>query len=252
MTRLLPLLVAAGVNAQPYLNLDFETSTRGMPWYWYTTGAGYSFALDSTTFESGVQSLHIQSVTAASTGLGVASQLFPIDLVRGKHVSVSGWIKTSNVHGYAAIWWRVDGANAVLSLDNMSQTGPRGTTDWTPYSFERDVSGDAVDVVFGVFLAGTGDAWFDNLQVQIDGVPFQQGPPPYIGEPTPAQLNWVTSTAIPLTGASTAISGPITPPILCPKINTLSASTNSDDLSALSAWRYPSSSASKSRRALGP
>src|SRR4029077_9519365 len=47
---------------------------------------------------------------------------------------------------------------------------------------------------------------FDNLQVQIDGVPFQQGPPPYIGEPTPAQLNWVTGTAIPLSGTGPTLA----------------------------------------------
>ena len=185
--RYLPFLLVVAASAQPYLNLDFETSSRGQPWYWFSNGTGYEFTLDTATFQSGSQSLHIRSASAPATGLGVASQVFPIEGVRGKHVRVSGWIKTNNVNGYAAIWWRVDGTSGYISLDNMSQTGPRGTTDWTPYSFERDVSGDGVDVVFGVFLAGTGEAWFDNLQVQIDGVPFPQGPPPYIGEPSPAR-----------------------------------------------------------------
>lgn len=187
-------------NAAPYLNLDFETSTRGMPWYWNIGAAGFDFALDTSTFVAGTQSLRIQNVSASQNGLGVAGQPFPVDLVRGRHVKVTGWIRTSEVKGFAAIWWRVDGANGTLSLDNMFGSGPAGSTDWESYSFERDVSPDAVDVYFGVFLSGTGTAWFDSLQIEIDHATFVEGTPPYIGEPAQAQLDWVTNTAIPVAG----------------------------------------------------
>jgi erythromycin esterase-like protein len=194
-------LYATAACAQPYLNLDFETATRGQLWNWSGCVSQYQCVPDSAIFESGVQSLRIDSQNAATTGsLGVSSQYFPLNLVQGHHVHVSGWMKTNNVNGYAAVWWRVDGASGVISLDNMSQTGPRGTTDWQQYSFDRDVSPAAVDIVFGVFLSGTGTAWFDNLEVDIDGVAFNQGPSPYTGEPIPAQLNWISSNAIPVAG----------------------------------------------------
>src|SRR5437667_411814 len=125
--RSLPFLLASAAYAQPYLNLDFEATLRGAPAYWSLGSVGFGYALDTADFHSGSQSLRIRNVSAPATGLGVASQQFPIELVRGKHVRVSGWIKTESVVGYAAIWWRVDGASGSLSLDNMSQTGPRGT-----------------------------------------------------------------------------------------------------------------------------
>jgi erythromycin esterase-like protein len=202
--RLIPFLFALGVQAQPYLNLDFETATRGQLWYWNAGAAGYTFTVDTTDFQSGQQSLRIQNVSAPATGLGVASQTLPMDQFRGKHVTVSGWIKTANVtspNGYAAIWWRVDGPNGVISLDNMNQTGPRGTTGWTQYQFSRDIDPNGVDIVFGVFLAGAGTAWFDNLQIQVNGVPLAQGSAPYVGPPTQDMVGWISANAIPITSA---------------------------------------------------
>ncbi len=203
MTRiswLIPLVFAIAAHAQPYLNLDFETAARGRPLYWSAGSTGYEYTADSADFHSGNRSLRIRNVNAPASGLGVASQQFPIELARGKRVRVSGWMKTASVSGYAAIWWRVDGSSGFITLDNMSTTGPRGTTDWTSYQFEREVSPDGVAIVFGVFLSGAGTAWFDGLKIEIDGAPLQQGPGPSIGEPTQEQLDWVRNTAIPIAG----------------------------------------------------
>jgi erythromycin esterase len=203
------LLLAAIVACyaqQPYLNLDFETSTRGKARSWSAGGTGYEIAVDQTDFISGTQSLRIRSFNPPLNGLGTASQLVPLQQVRGKHLRVSGWIKTSNVLGYAAIWMRVDGTNGFITLDNMSQTGPYSNTDWTFYQYDRDVSANGVQVVFGVFLSGSGTAWFDALQIEVDGTPLEQGPEPYVGEPTPEQLDWVRKTAIPVSGAEPGLS----------------------------------------------
>src|SRR5207244_532682 len=44
---------------------------------------------------------------------------------------------------------------------------------------------------------GTGTAWFDNLAIEIDGVPYAQPAAPYTGPPTDGQLSWVQQNAIP-------------------------------------------------------
>ena len=46
----------------------------------------------------------------------------------GKHVVLSGWIRTEDLRGgYAGLWWRVDGAdNSRLAFDNMAGRGPSG------------------------------------------------------------------------------------------------------------------------------
>jgi erythromycin esterase len=211
MTRLkrcFALLAAfvACYGQQPYLNLDFETSTRGRARSWGAGGTGYEIAVDQTEFMSGAQSLRVRSFNPPTNGLGVASQLLPLQQVRGRHLRISGWIKTNNVIGYAAIWLRVDGTSGFITLDNMSQTGPYSNTDWTFYQYDRDVSANGVQVVFGVFLSGSGTAWFDGLQIEVDGKSLEQGPEPYVGEPTPEQLAWVRNTAIPLNGADVSLT----------------------------------------------
>ncbi len=202
--RLVPFLFAFGVQAQPYLNLDFETATRGQPWYWGMSGTGYQFVVDTTNFESGTESLRIQNMSAPASGFGDAYQTIPAGPFAGKQVTVSGWIKTSSVTGatsYATVWWRVEGPNGVISFDGNAATGAQGTTGWTQYQFSRNVDPSATDIVFGVLLSGAGTAWFDNLQILVNGAPVAQGPAPYVGQPTSDMVSWVSSNAIPITSA---------------------------------------------------
>ncbi len=106
---------------------------------------------------------------------GVATGTFPIDAARGKHVTFSGWLKTENVRdGFAGLWWRADGKDGkVLGFDNMAKKGPRGTRDWARYSIELDVSAETTNINFGVILPGKGRAWFDGLEVTLDGEDYE-------------------------------------------------------------------------------
>jgi erythromycin esterase-like protein len=202
LASLLGTLPGQSTAAQPYLNLNFETATRGLLWYWYTVSPGYDYTIDTAEFQSGSQSLRVTNVSAASNGRGAAFEQFPVELVRGHHVTITGWMKTVNVTDYASIWWEVDGASGTISNDNMSGIRPSGTTSWTQYQIDRDVSPDATNITLGLFLSGQGTAWFDAIQIQIDGAPFTEGPAPYIGEPTADQVSWVTANAIPVTSAT--------------------------------------------------
>ena len=164
----------------PFLNLDFEVAVQRLPSYWYVHGSGFDFSLDNAVAHSGQHSFRIQNVSASPHMLATAGQSFPIELVRGKHVRVKGWIKTSNVDGAAGIWWRVDGPTGTISLDNAPLPGlPPGSTDWRPYEFERDVSIDGNAVSWGVFFRGGGAARFDGLEIFIDGIPLHEGPAPF-------------------------------------------------------------------------
>jgi len=171
--RLLPVRAAH----VPFLNLDFEVPLQHTPCCWYITGTGFSFTLDTVDFHSGNQSLRIDNMNATATTRATASQSFPIQLVRGKRVRIRGWMKTANNNGAAGLWWRVDGPNGTISLDNAPARHSLGNTEWTRYEFEREVSTDGMSVSWGMFVRGAGTAWFDNLEVFIDGVPIEQGPP---------------------------------------------------------------------------
>ncbi|MBY0502889.1 MAG: erythromycin esterase family protein [Bryobacteraceae bacterium] len=191
-------LAASTLAAQPYYNLDFETVTRNRLRGWSLFAAGYELAPD-TDAVSGNYSMRIRSFTADA--LAPTSVVLPTDLLRGKRVKISGWIRTASIPapGYAAIWFRVDGAGGVLSLENMFQLAIRDTTPWKRYEYEVNVSPNATFVILGTFLSGRGTAWFDDLRIEVDGQPLPQGPPPLTTEPDNDQLTWVRQNAIPFT-----------------------------------------------------
>lgn len=110
----------------------------------------------------------------SGAAFGVASAAFPVGVAVGKHIKYSGYIRTESItEGFAGLWWRVDGADRqVLAFDNMQDRGVKGTTPWTRYEISLDVPASATNINFGAVHPGNGTAWFDSLQVEIDGVPF--------------------------------------------------------------------------------
>ncbi|HMD71999.1 MAG TPA: erythromycin esterase family protein [Bryobacteraceae bacterium] len=103
---------------------------------------------------------------------GTASGQFPLEPTLGKTIHFSGYIKTQDVSGYAGFWWRADGKTGVLAFANLKYAAPKGTTDWQRYELELRVPANATAIYFGALLSGSGTAWFDDLQVDIDGKPY--------------------------------------------------------------------------------
>lgn len=107
----------------------------------------------------------------SGAGFGVATGSFPVDAAKGRKLVYSGWIKTRDVQGgYAGLWWRCDGKDgATRGFDNMAGRGPSGTTDWTRYEISMDIPQDITNINFGMILPGRGEAWFDDLKIELDG-----------------------------------------------------------------------------------
>ena len=115
------------------------------------------------------------NVTQQNQGpaFGVATARFPIEAAAGKRVHYSGYIKTKDItRGWAGLWWRVDGKMGVLAFDNMEDRGARGTTDWKRYEIDLPVAADVTNINFGALHTGDGSAWFDGLEVTLDGKPY--------------------------------------------------------------------------------
>ena len=151
-----------GVRAQTpeELNLGFEQAGEkpSKPKAWTVSGdgfatdaPGYQVGLDEAEAKSGKRSLRMKSTGQGS--FGNAYLTLPGSAAAGKHVKISGWIKTKDVaaKGYAGLWCRIDGPGGMLAHDNMAvridakgkvtpdDRGVRGTTDWKLYSVEHDV-----------------------------------------------------------------------------------------------------------------
>ena len=135
------------------------------------------------TFVEKYEPASVAAVTAAATaainatsasggsGFGVATGSFPIARAAGKRARYSAYIKTEGVtRGYAGLWWRVDGASGILAFDNMSSRGVTGSKDWTRYTIELPVDAAVRNINFGMLLTGDGNAWFDDVTIELDGV----------------------------------------------------------------------------------
>lgn len=151
-------------------NFDFEIKgENNKPVNWMIDGTGYTIKLDGQNAYHGKYGLSIKKY--GDGNFASAGQFLPINSVRGKHLTLTGYIKTLNVqNGFAGLWLRVDSNKTTIKLDNMSKNGVSGTTTWKRYTIEMDINKGAEAVGFGVLLNGDGTAWFDSLNVYIDGV----------------------------------------------------------------------------------
>jgi C-terminal processing protease CtpA/Prc len=173
---------AGCANAQFKFNGDFEelNPTTKKPLSWLLSfnkdqEKAYHVSLDSAVKQSGKYSLSINKVSGESD-FGVID--FPISKAfEGKEIELKGYIKTENVStGYAGLWMRFDGNDGkTLGFDNMGDRGAKGNTDWKAYSIKLDYkSNDVRAIHVGGLLVGDGKAWFDSLELFVDGKPIAQ------------------------------------------------------------------------------
>lgn len=113
------------------------------------------------------------SLGAVNSGWTSATGTFPAEAARGKKLKFAAWIKTRGVTGWAGAWWRCDTPRGPEGFENMQQRAIKGDTDWTRHEFTIDVPPDTQNINFGFILDGDGSAWFDDVEVELDGVRYE-------------------------------------------------------------------------------
>ncbi len=104
---------------------------------------------------------------------GAAALVLPADGLHGKRLTLSGWVRTEDVEGWAGFWIRCDAAEGpTAAFDNMQATAPRETTAWARYEAAVDVPEACTSVALGLLSVGAGAAWFDDLELAADGDPL--------------------------------------------------------------------------------
>lgn len=96
---------------------------------------------------------------------------FPGKLMEGKEVEVSCWIKTMDIgkDGCAAMCLGEKSKSGIYSQQSDTLNVVRGTTNWIRFTTKKRI-GDSVDyVIVAGILSGKGTAWFDNIEIRIDG-----------------------------------------------------------------------------------
>jgi C-terminal processing protease CtpA/Prc len=157
-------------DTQKY-NLDFETQKEKsiLSDGWHTWG-DYDLTIDNEA-HSGLKSGKITSNDQGGFGCIVYS--VPAKFA-GQTIMLEGYMKIKSVEkGFAGLLLRIDGSGGSLAFDNMQNEGINGTKDWQKYSITLKYPKKAATIFIAGILSGTGEAWFDDFVVTIDGENIQ-------------------------------------------------------------------------------
>jgi C-terminal processing protease CtpA/Prc len=154
--------------------LGFERVQNGRP-------AGWGFAnpevvsSDDQVFHGGQRSVRIERQPDSTGGFSGVTLSIPVDF-GGRLIQLTGFVRTENVTGFAALWIRLDGPDGPLAFDSMQKLNIQGTTDWKEYTVTVSVQPNGRALYFGFLVSGTGKAWADDLSLLVDGKPIADAP----------------------------------------------------------------------------
>jgi hypothetical protein len=140
-----------------------------LPAFWSAPAANpaaYEVRRDAGERLAGRFSASIRCMVCTSEPPATLMQTVRADRYRGQRLRLTGHLRSAEVARWAGFWMRVDAATRQgVSFDNMSRRAVKGTTPWTRYEIVLDVPEDAVQVAFGLLLAGQGQVWADELSL---------------------------------------------------------------------------------------
>jgi RNA polymerase sigma factor (sigma-70 family) len=89
----------------------------------------------------------------------------------GKHICVTGWLKTTNVQNWASAFLIIMTpgfqSKGFSRVDDMANRPIAGTTDWQQVKFVTDVPDQPCAIYFGPDLYGPGELWGDDFQISL-------------------------------------------------------------------------------------
>jgi hypothetical protein len=136
---------------------------------------GYQVLISDENPQSGKQCVTIKRGTGEAGPFGNVMQGIDAAPFRGKRVRYRAAVRAEveGQDGRAQLWMRVDlpgkgGRPNLGFFDNMAKR-PIRTKDWAYYEIVGDVAQDAATISIGMFLAGSGQAWMDDVSLEIVG-----------------------------------------------------------------------------------
>lgn len=192
----LSVLNLSTVQAQQFLNLDFEkSSAEGLarPWGWniLAFSPNVSCQADTTVVKSGYRSLRIESSEPADDYTFEYTFAVEPSQLLARSVDIAGWLKTSDFSGEIGLKLQAIGRRGddfdilrevVIDFPSFS--------DWQMFVHTGfDLGTELHTLRLTIFYQGTGTVWFDGLRLILDGKELQNVPvaPPF----DEAQLAWL-------------------------------------------------------------
>lgn len=181
------LITPVGSQAQEYArsipieNPGFERVEAGAIVGWDGTVAegsstppkheGFRAVADPNEPSSGLFSLRLESIGKPERDqFGAATQAINAVSLRDRRVRLSGMVRTEAPEGTpVGLWLRIDRESGRHGFfDNMADR-PISTLKWQKFEIEGVVGPDASRILFGMYLAGAGRAWLDDVKLEVLG-----------------------------------------------------------------------------------
>lgn len=165
------LFISCQAQTDEKFNLGFEKrdNSNSLSNGWFKWG-NYELSIDSIC-HSGKKSGKITSIDNGNFG-SIAYKI-PAKY-NGNTIELKGYMKIKNVeNGFAGLLLRVDGNGKSLVFDNMQYQNISGTKDWQEYNIKLKYPDNAESIFIAGILTGTGEAWFDDFELTIDGKNIQ-------------------------------------------------------------------------------
>jgi hypothetical protein len=157
------------------VNLDFEQGQPGQaPDHWYVPKVpGYHVFISDENPKSCKQCVTIKRGTENPGPFGNVMQKIDAAPFRGKRVRYRAAVRTriDGENGGARLWMRIDliaekGQHKIGFFDNMANR-PIREKEWDYYEIVGDIAEDAQSINVGMFLRGDGQAWLDDVSLEI-------------------------------------------------------------------------------------
>src|SRR5262249_44018423 len=127
--------------------LGFERTQNGRPAGWGANPAEHLFS-DDHVFHGGQRSVRIERRPDSAQAFSGVILTIPADF-GGSRIQLSGFVRTEDVTGFAAMWMRLDGNSGSVAFDTMQNLNVHGTTDWKEYTITVPVRPDGRSLYFG-------------------------------------------------------------------------------------------------------
>lgn len=179
-TALLMVFAVVEPTTGQVTNGGFEhRSVRGFAQGWQRVEYGYAVSLDSTVSYEGGASVRAVLVGDPQAPAAFFQRLDPAEFA-GQRVSIVAQVRTAAVSvGGAGLFIRADGPTGPLVYDAMPSRRAGGTSDWDDLELVADIPETASTILVGGQFRGTGEAWFDALEIKSLGPAFNDAPDPH-------------------------------------------------------------------------
>ncbi|MFA4868335.1 MAG: S41 family peptidase [Pedobacter sp.] len=160
------ILIKPGIKAHEF-NVKSITPAISMAMRDTVTWQHYGMGVANILYKSIRTNRPYKIVNDKSRGYGNAINHIDAKPYRGMKIRLKSSIKVAD-GGTGQMWIRVDRENKIMGFFENMDSRPVKKESWGTYEIIGNVDSDAVSIVFGTFLAGSGKVWIDDFSLEVE------------------------------------------------------------------------------------